>query len=50
MIVLNEQELADIKQGLVLAMKRLDEFPDNSADKALSDSLEVIFNKLSTNN
>ena len=46
MIVLNEQELADVKQGLVIAMKRLDEFPDNHADKVLSDRLEAIFNKI----
>lgn len=44
--VFNAKELADIKQGLVLAMKRLDEFPDNTADSALSNRLEVIFESI----
>lgn len=44
---LTKQELTDIRQGLIIAMKTLDETTGEGTDKILSDRLEVIENKLS---
>lgn len=46
-IIVTENELNDIYQGLIIAMKELDKYKNGKgSDKILADRLEVIYNKI----
>lgn len=45
-LILSDQEIKDIKDAIYIAMKKLDESKEGTADKKLSDRLEIIYEAL----